>query len=70
VSFGPSITFYLLEIGYCNPGLIILYGQLPDGELVELVQHISQISILFTKLPKQGEARKPFGFAGGVRQQE
>jgi len=46
VSFGQTITFHVTSMGYCNPSLIQFNGILEDGSLVELIQHISQISFL------------------------
>ena len=64
VSFGQAITFHLHELGYWNPSLIIIKGTMETGEPVELIQHVSQISILLTKLPRQNpeEPKKPMGF--------
>ncbi len=52
VSFGQSITFHVSDVGYYNPSLILFIGLTEDGNRVELVQHVSQISFLLTVLPK------------------
>lgn len=65
VNFGQTIMFYLTDIGYWNPSLITFQGQTDDGNPVELIQHVSQISIMLMKLPRQDpeKPKKPIGFA-------
>jgi hypothetical protein len=64
VNFGESIIFHVQDIGYWNPSLIHFYGETDNKEPVELIQHVSQISILLIKLPKldPSKPKKPFGF--------
>ena len=64
VSFGQALTFHLLGIGYWNPSLMRFYGQQEDGTPVELIQHVSQISILLMKLPRldPSKPKRPIGF--------
>ena len=65
VNFSQAITFHLESIGYCNPSLIFLSGFTDEGDPVEFVQHISQISILLIKVRRKNpsEPRRPIGFA-------
>lgn len=65
VSFEKTITFHLTKIGYWNPGLIIFYGHLDNGTPVELIQHVSQISIALLKLKRKdlGKPKGPIGFS-------
>lgn len=65
VSFGQSVVFHLNGIGYWNPFLISFLGTTEDGQPVELIQHVNQISILLMKLPRKNpeEPKKPIGFA-------
>lgn len=68
VNFGQTIVFHLKNIGYWNPALISFSGHNEDGEPVELIQHISQISILLMKL-KRADPTTPktkIGFATEV----
>ncbi|MET0753727.1 MAG: DUF6173 family protein [Pyrinomonadaceae bacterium] len=58
VSFGQTVVFHLFDISYWNPSLISFIGITNDGEPVELIQHISQISILLMKL-KRLDTSKP-----------
>lgn len=64
VNFGQVVVFHLEGIGYWNPSLISLQGTTNNGEPVELIQHVNQISILLMKLPRRNpdEPRRPFGF--------
>jgi hypothetical protein len=52
VSFGEKVVFHLLDMGYANPSLITFVGRTDDGNTVELIQHVSQISVLLMSLPK------------------
>ena len=64
VSFGQKVTFHIKNIGYWNPSLIRFYGITDDGLPVELIQHISQISILLVKMKRDNpeEPKRPIGF--------
>ena len=64
VSFGQSISFHLENLGYSNPSLISFSGTMDSGAPVELIQHVSQISILLMKLPRRepDTPKKPIGF--------
>lgn len=64
VNFGQAVVFHLERIGYSNPSLITFCGTTDSGEPVELIQHVSQISILLMKLPRREpeKPKQPFGF--------
>lgn len=64
VSFGQTVIFHLDALGYSNPSLISFSGKTENGDPVELIQHVSQISLLLMKLPRQNpEApKKRIGF--------
>ena len=64
-NFGQKITAYITDIRYWNPSLIIFCGFDKDtGNPVQLIQHVTQISILLIKLPKKNkeEPKRPIGF--------
>ncbi|WP_041769361.1 DUF6173 family protein [Ectopseudomonas mendocina] len=65
VSFGQSVTFHIEDIGYWNPSLISFIGHNADGEPVELIQHVSQISILLVAMKRadKEQPKRPIGFA-------
>ncbi|MGM9519513.1 MAG: DUF6173 family protein [Phascolarctobacterium sp.] len=62
-NFG-GITFAIEKIGFKNPNIIILYGTLPDGSSVRLIQHTSQLNLLLTAVPRKNpeQPRRPIGF--------
>jgi hypothetical protein len=66
VNFGGSaMVFHLSDLGYYNPSLITFYGVTDDGNPVELIQHVSQISVLLTKLLRlPNEPKRVIGFHG------
>lgn len=65
VSFGQTVTFHVDDIGFWNPSLISFRGKNENGEAVELIQHVSQISILLVALKREGlnQPKRPIGFA-------
>jgi len=52
VSFGQTVVFHLEGMDSWDPSLILFHGHTEEGQPVELIQHVSQISILLTKLPR------------------
>jgi uncharacterized protein DUF6173 len=64
VTFGQAVVFHLEDIGYWNPSLISFKGKTEEGNPVELIQHVTQISVLLTKLPRDNpdEPKRPIGF--------
>jgi len=64
VSFGQTLVFRLDDLGYWNPSLICFYGETDDGNPVELIQHVSQISVLLMKVPRKdpSKPKQPIGF--------
>ncbi|MCI5144489.1 MAG: hypothetical protein D3923_02960 [Candidatus Electrothrix sp. AR3] len=65
VNFGQSVTFHIEDISYWNPSLISFIGKNELGEPVELVQHVSQISILLVAMKRESieQPKRPIGFA-------
>ncbi len=72
VSFGQTVTFHLIDISYWNPSLISFIGTTNEGEPVELIQHVSQISILLMKLPRLNpdKPKKKIGFLSEDEKEE
>ncbi|MGN5055084.1 DUF6173 family protein [Aeromonas veronii] len=62
VSFGQAITFHIQDIGYYGPDIISFYGTNDQGEKLQLIQHISQLSVLLIGMKKQNEAPRRIGF--------
>lgn len=69
VCFGQTVVFHLRNIGYWNPSLISFKGVTDDGNPVDLIQHVSQISILLMKVPRQDPSKPkvPIGFSSEDR---
>lgn len=57
-NFGQTTTLFIDTISYINPSLIIFGGFDETGNPIELIQHVSQISFLLVKLPRQ-DCNKP-----------
>ena len=46
-------------MGYFDPDIVTFYGTDPSGGRMQLVQHVSQLSVLFRALPKKVEGAAP-----------
>jgi hypothetical protein len=53
VSFGQNVTFHIEDIGYHGPDMITFYGRTESMEKVQLIQNISQLSVLLIAVNKQ-----------------
>ena len=64
VTFGQTVTFHLESLGYWNPYLISFAGFTEDGNPVELIQHVNQISVLLMKVPRKDptKPKRKIGF--------
>ena len=62
-SFGPQTLISIDRLDYSDPFLIIFSGIDQKGNRVELVQHTSQLSLLFTTVTLQeGSKGRRIGF--------
>jgi hypothetical protein len=62
VSFGSSVTFHLQDMNYYDPNIINFYGKNERGEELQLIQHVSQLSVMLITLKKQIEVPVRIGF--------
>jgi hypothetical protein len=62
VSFGQSITFHIQNVGYYGPDLISFTGIDSDGQKVQLIQHMSQLSVLLIAMKKMDDEPNRIGF--------
>ena len=62
VNFGSDMTLYIEHVGYWGPDVITFSGTSPDGNRVELLQHISQLSVLLVALKKVHQEPRRIGF--------
>ncbi|WP_438350430.1 DUF6173 family protein [Paenibacillus sp. FA6] len=63
VSFGQTVTFHITDVSYDDPSLIMFSGYLENGDPVNLVQHVSQISFLLMAVQRR-EPEEPKGQIG------
>ncbi|MCF8410269.1 MAG: hypothetical protein K9G31_03155 [Crocinitomicaceae bacterium] len=70
VSFGETIIIHIDDLGYWNPSLIYFYGRDNNDREVQLVQHVSQISVLLMKVPRTNLQRERIGFKMQQKQNE
>ena len=62
VSFGSDVTFHIEDVGYWGPDMIIFHGVSTDGKRVQLLQHVSQLSVLLVAADKVHEQARRIGF--------
>jgi hypothetical protein len=63
VTFGQAITFHINQVGFSQPNLVTFYGTTDSGELVQLIQHVSQLSVLLMAMKRVSEEpKRPIGF--------
>ena len=62
VSAGPELTFHIDDVGYWGPDMVIFYGIHRNNQRVELLQHISQLSVALVAVEKLGEKARRIGF--------
>ena len=46
-------------MGFFDPDIITFYGSDPTGAKTQLVQHVSQLSVMLRALPKEVERKEP-----------
>lgn len=46
-------------MGYFDPDIVTFYGTDPTGSKTQLVQHVSQLSVMLRALPKQVQEKEP-----------
>jgi hypothetical protein len=62
VCFGVSTEFHIRSIGYWGPDIITFHGVNAQGERVELIQNVSQLSVLLVAMKKLGDKPRRIGF--------
>lgn len=56
---GDAGVMRIEGMGYFDPDVITFYGSDPTGARTQLVQHISQLSVMLRALPKMVETNEP-----------
>jgi hypothetical protein len=62
VSFSERDLIHVDDVGYWSPDLIVFRGKNPNGDPVELYQHVSQISVLLVASMKMSDHAKRIGY--------
>jgi len=62
VSFGDSVTFHIEDIGFWGPDIITFVGKADDGSNIQLIQNISQLSVLLIAMKKEDDEPRRIGF--------
>lgn len=65
VSFGQALTFHINNVSYYGPDIISFDGVNSEGEKVQLIQHISQLSVLLVAMKKLEDRPRRIGFIWG-----
>ena len=68
VSDGSGMVFHVGGVGYREPDIMIFWGATADRQPVRLLQHVSQLNVRLTALPKQQEKPRRIGFALGMEE--
>lgn len=58
VSFASSEIISIDDVGYWGPDMVIFYGRNADDRPVELLQHLSQLSVLLVAVKPATEPRR------------
>jgi hypothetical protein len=61
-SFGGEVTFHAERIEFSAPNVITFFGVDSDGQRVQLIQHVNQLSFLLRAAKKQKEKARRIGF--------
>ena len=64
VNFGQTFIVHLEDVGFWDPSLLWFKGKTEDDNPVEIIQHVTQISIALMVLPRKNteEPKKKIGF--------
>jgi len=62
VTFGPAILIQVEDVGYWGPDIVIFYGIDEGGQKVQLLQHVSQLSVLLVAVKKAHDKPRRIGF--------
>ena len=56
---GDAGVLRIEGMGYFDPDIVTFYGTDSNGIKTQLVQHVSQLSVMLRALPHQAEAGEP-----------
>ncbi|GAB4382472.1 DUF6173 family protein [Albidovulum sp.] len=56
---GDSGVLGIEGIGYFDPDIVTFYGRDENGARTQLIQHVSQLSVMLRAMPKAAEVEEP-----------
>jgi hypothetical protein len=59
VSFGDTVQFHIVDMGYWNPDIVTFDGLDEAGRRMKLIQNVSQLNVLLIAMPKRIEHEEP-----------
>ena len=59
VSFGTTMQFHIVDMGYWNPDIVTFDGLDEAGHRMKLIQNVSQLNVLLVAMPKRVENEPP-----------
>lgn len=62
VCFGQAVTIHVQSVGYHGPDIITFFGMNSEGEKMQLIQHITQLSFLLIAVKKIADEPRRIGF--------
>ena len=58
----PDSIMHVDDVGYHGPDMLIFYGTNEHGRAMRLLQHMTQLNVLLTAVPKKQETAQRIGF--------
>ena len=55
LSFASEVIFYIQDVRYYDPHMITFCGSKENGEKLQLIQHVSQLSVFLVPIKKRSE---------------
>ena len=64
VSTNGGQTMHVMDVGYWAPDLVLFFGRSGDGSPIQLMQHVTQVSLMLVAAKKEApeEAPRRIGF--------
>ncbi|MBM3538323.1 MAG: hypothetical protein FJX55_10870 [Alphaproteobacteria bacterium] len=59
VSFGDTVQFHIVDMGYWNPDIVTFDGLDEAGRRMKLIQNVSQLNVLLIAMPKRADHEEP-----------
>ncbi len=59
VSTSGGQTMHVLDVGFWAPDLVLFFGRTGDGAPIQLMQHVTQVNLLFIAAKKEAPEQAP-----------